>query len=147
LKETFGIVFNRLYTIINQPVARFAEDLRRQGKWDQCLELMAGSFNPAIVRGLMCRRILNVDYRGELYDCDFNQMLRLRMTRADKPALYLWDLTPEWLEQRPIQTGFHRLACMAGNGSSCTGALSGAGHTQNVVHRAWASDLAEMMRS
>jgi len=147
LKETFGIVFHRLYTITNQPIARFAEDLRRQGKWDQYLELLAGSFNPAIVPGLMCRRTLSVDYRGELYDCDFNQMLGLRMTRSDKPALYLWDPSPEWLEQRPIQTGFHRLACTAGNGSSCTGALSGAGHTENVVHRARASDLAETMRS
>ncbi len=147
LKEKFGIVFNQLYTITNQPIARFAEDLRRQGKWDEYLELLAGSFNPATVSGLMCRRTLSVDYRGELYDCDFNQMLCLRMTRADKPGLHLWDLTPEWLERRPIQTGFHCLACTAGNGSSCTGALNGAGHPPNVAHRAGASDPVETMRS
>jgi len=103
LKETFGIVFNRLYTITNQPIARFAEDLRRQGKWDQYLKLMAGSFNPAIVPGLMCRRTLSVDYRGKLYDCDFNQMLGLRMTRADKPGLYLWDLRRNGWSSAPFK--------------------------------------------
>jgi len=80
------------------------------------------SFNPATVDSLMCRTTLSVGYRGELYDCDFNQMLDMQMTNG-KP-LYLWDITPDYLEQRAIQTGVHCFACTAGCGSSCTGALA-----------------------
>jgi radical SAM/Cys-rich protein len=122
LQREHGIVFHQLYTIANQPIARFAEDLRRQGKWDEYLELLANSFNPATVSGLMCRTTLSVGYCGELYDCDFNQMLDLQMKNGQ--PLYLWDISPEDLPDRPIQTGFHCLACTAGSGSSCTGALS-----------------------
>ena len=122
LGRKFGIVFDKLYTITNQPIARFAEDLRKQGKWDAYLELLANSFNPSTVDGLMCRTTLSVGYRGELYDCDFNQMLDLRMENG-KP-LYLWDIMPAFLEDRAIETGIHCFACTAGSGSSCTGALA-----------------------
>ena len=122
LGRKFGIVFDKLYTITNQPIARFAEDLRKQGKWDEYLELLANSFNPSTVDGLMCRTTLSVGYRGELYDCDFNQMLDLRMENG-KP-LYLWDIMPAFLEDRAIETGIHCFACTAGSGSSCTGALA-----------------------
>ena len=122
LGRGFGIVFNNLYTLTNQPIARFAEDLRKQGKWDKYLKLLANSFNPATVDGLMCRTTLSVGYRGELYDCDFNQMLDMQMTNG-KP-LYLWDIAPDYLNQRAIQTGVHCFACTAGCGSSCTGALA-----------------------
>ena len=121
LQRDFGIIFNRLYTITNQPIARFAEDLRKQGQWDAYLELLANSFNPGTVEGLMCRMTLSVDYRGQVYDCDFNQMLGLEIKNG-RP-LFLWDLTPQMLENRQIATGFHCLACTAGSGSSCTGAL------------------------
>jgi radical SAM/Cys-rich protein len=122
LGREFGIVFNKLFTITNQPIARFAEDLRKHGKWDEYLELLATSFNPATVEGLMCRTTLSVGYRGEIYDCDFNQMLNMQL--ANGRPLYLWDITPEDLEQRAIQTGVHCFACTAGCGSSCTGALA-----------------------
>jgi radical SAM/Cys-rich protein len=122
LERNFGIVFNKLYTLTNQPIARFAEDLRRQGQWDNYLALLANSFNPATVAGVMCRTTLNVDYLGRLYDCDFNQMLDLGLRNGK--ALYLWDVTPDWLQGQGIQTGVHCLACTAGCGSSCTGALS-----------------------
>jgi len=122
LRRDHGIVFNRLYTITNQPIARFAEDLRQQGKWDEYLLLLTNAFNPATVDGLMCRTTLSVDYRGELYDCDFNQMRGMRI-RNGKP-LFLWDVRPESFEGMPIQTDFHCLACTAGCGSSCTGALT-----------------------
>ena len=124
LGREFGIVFNKLFTITNQPIGRFAEDLRTQGKWDEYLELLAGSFNPATAGGLMCRTTLSVGYRGELYDCDFNQMLGMSMSRPGTSGLHLWDVTPELLENRAIQTGIHCLACTAGCGSSCTGALA-----------------------
>jgi radical SAM/Cys-rich protein len=121
LGRDFGIVFHKLFTITNQPIARFAEDLRAQGKWDEYLELLANSFNPATVDGLMCRTTLSVGYRGELYDCDFNQMLGMQLMNG-KP-LHLWEVTSEYFDRREIQTGNHCLACTAGSGSSCTGAL------------------------
>lgn len=122
LQREFSIVFNRLYTLTNQPIARFAEDLRKQGKLEEYLELLANSFNPSTVDGLMCRTTLSVDYRGRIYDCDFNQMLDLPL--ASDSLTYLWDLSPEDLQERSIQTGIHCLACTAGSGSSCTGALA-----------------------
>ena len=120
LQREFGIVFNRLFTITNQPIARFAEDLRKQGKWDEYLELLVNAFNPDTIDGLMCRSTLSVGYRGELYDCDFNQMLGMQLRNG--APLYLWDVTPEYLQSRAIATGVHCLACTAVAGSSCTGA-------------------------
>ena len=122
LHERFGIEFTRLFTITNQPIARFAEDLRTRGQWDAYLELLANSFNPATVEGLMCRSTISIGWMGEVFDCDFNQMLSMQM-RNGKP-LYLWDVTPARLEGWEIQTGVHCLACTAGSGSSCTGAMS-----------------------
>lgn len=122
LGREFGIVFNQLFTITNQPIARFAEDLRRHGQWDDYLELLANNFNPATVEGVMCRSTISVGWMGEVFDCDFNQMLKLQM-RNGKP-LYLWDVIPASLENWQIQTGLHCLACTAGCGSSCTGAVA-----------------------
>jgi len=122
LRREFGIVFNKLFTITNQPIARFAEDLRKQGKWDEYLDVLANAFNPTTVEGLMCRSTLSVGYRGELFDCDFNQMLGMQLKNG--APLFLWDVTPEYLENRAIATGIHCLACTAGAGSSCTGAVA-----------------------
>ena len=121
LSREFGIVFNKLFTITNQPIARFAEDLRSHGQWDEYLELLANNFNPATVGGLMCRSTISIGWMGEVFDCDFNQMLKMQV-RNGKP-LYLWDVTPTRLENWEIQTGVHCLACTAGCGSSCTGAV------------------------
>jgi len=122
LRQAFGIEFNRLFTLTNQPIARFAEDLRAQGRFEEYLELLAGAFNPATVDGLMCRTTLSVGWRGEIYDCDFNQMLGLQL--ANGRPLFLWDITPRTLDQRPIRTGPHCFACTAGCGSSCTGQVA-----------------------
>lgn len=122
LQRDFGIVFNHLLTITNQPIARFAEDLRKQGAWDDYLELLANSFNPGTIDGLMCRDTISVGYEGEIYDCDFNQMLGLHP--RDEKRVYLWEISPEDLTGNPIRTGAHCLACTAGAGSSCTGALA-----------------------
>jgi radical SAM/Cys-rich protein len=121
LGREFGITFNHLYTITNQPIARFAEDLRRQGQAEVYMSLLANSFNPATVESLMCRTTLSVGWMGEVYDCDFNQMLGMQMQNG-KP-LYLWDVTPEILEGWAVRTGEHCLACTTGCGSSCGGAL------------------------
>ncbi|HWN93854.1 MAG TPA: DUF3641 domain-containing protein, partial [Methylomirabilota bacterium] len=90
-------------------------------KWDEYLELLVNAFNPATFEGLMCRSTLSVGYRGELYDCDFNQMLGMQLRNGS--PLFLWDVRPEYLEDRTIATGVHCFACTAGSGSSCTGAL------------------------
>jgi radical SAM/Cys-rich protein len=121
LRKNYGIEFTRLFVITNQPIARFADDLRKNGHWDAYLELLANSFNPATVEGLMCRSTISIGMLGEVFDCDFNQMLKMQV-RNEKP-LFLWDVTPETLEGWEIQTGVHCLACTAGCGSSCTGAL------------------------
>ncbi len=121
-RQRYGIEFTSLFTITNQPIARFAEDLRSHGKWDEYLELLANSFNPATVEGLMCRATLSVGWCGEIYDCDFNQMLAMQMRNGE--PLHLWDVTPAMIDGLTIQTGFHCLACTAGCGSSCAGALA-----------------------
>jgi radical SAM/Cys-rich protein len=121
LLQHYGIVFNDLYTITNQPIARFAEDLRRAGKWEAYMTLLTQNFNPATIEGLMCRTTLSVGWMGEVYDCDFNQMLNMQL-RNGKP-MFLWDVTPELYEWQSIQTAEHCFACTAGCGSSCTGSL------------------------
>lgn len=121
LQRRHGVRFTRLLTLTNQPIARFAEDLRAQGELEAYLELLANAFNPATVEGLMCRTTLSVDWRGQLYDCDFNQMLGLAL--AGGPRRSLWDIAPGDLEGLPIRTGNHCLACTAGSGSSCNGAI------------------------
>jgi radical SAM/Cys-rich protein len=121
LKEHFGIVFHRLYTITNMPIARFAAWLHREGRYDDYMRLLVENFNAAAVEGLMCRRTLSVGWRGEVYDCDFNQMLEMPW-RNGRP-LFLWDVEPAAVAGRPIQTGDHCFGCTAGAGSSCTGAV------------------------
>lgn len=121
LRRDHAIEFTSLYTITNQPIARFAEDLHKRGEWDTYLELLANNFNPGTIDGLMCRNTISVGYRGEIYDCDFNQMLNLQR-RNGKP-LHLWDITPDSLANDLIITGLHCLACTAGSGSSCGGAV------------------------
>ena len=121
LRARHGIEFTRLFALANQPIARFAQDLRAQGQWDAYLELLANSFNPATVAGLMCRSTLSVGWRGEVYDCDFNQMLGMQLRNGKD--LFLWDVTPAYLTGGAIQTGNHCLACTAGAGSSCNGAI------------------------
>jgi radical SAM/Cys-rich protein len=127
MADHFGIVFNRLYCLANMPIARFASWLRRQGALADYLVLLKDAFNPATVPGLMCRNTINVSWRGEVFDCDFNQMLDLRLTGPERgnagPPLHLWEIDPETFADLPIRTGPHCFGCTAGSGSSCGGAL------------------------
>ena len=122
LRAHFGIVFNQLYTITNVPVSRFASYLRHHGQLQQYLDLLVASFNPHAVAGLMCRDTINVSWTGEVFDCDFNQMLKLQW-REEGRGLSLWEIDPAQVENREILTGDHCFACTAGAGSSCGGAL------------------------
>jgi radical SAM/Cys-rich protein len=121
LKKNFDIDFHRLYTLTNMPIGRFASWLKHSGKLDAYMQLLIEAFNPASVTGLMCRNTLSVGWRGEVYDCDFNQQLGMRWKNA--APLFIWDLDPERLEGRPIAMDDHCFGCTAGSGSSCGGAL------------------------
>jgi radical SAM/Cys-rich protein len=123
LRAHFGIEFNQLYTITNLPIARFASWLRHNGKFAEYLELLANAFNPATVEGLMCRDTINVSWLGEVFDCDFNQMLQLPVENDTGKTVHLWDIDPHSLEGRPVRTASHCFGCTAGAGSSCGGAI------------------------
>jgi len=123
LRTHFGIEFNELYTITNLPVSRFASWLRHNGKYESYLELLVGAFNPSNVDGLMCRDTVNVSWLGEVFDCDFNQMMKLPMPGGANGVRFLWDLDPQSLEGQPIRTAEHCFGCTAGAGSSCGGAI------------------------
>src|SRR6266550_5430586 len=122
LKNHFGIVFNNLYAITNLPIARFASYLRHNNKLEEYRQLLVDSFNPPTVSGLMCRNTISVGWTGEVFDCDFNQMLKMNWRNGNGP-LHLWDLDPAAVENREILTGNHCFGCTAGAGSSCAGAL------------------------
>jgi radical SAM/Cys-rich protein len=121
LKQHFDIDFHRLYTIANMPIGRFASWLRHNGKLEAYMQLLIDAFNPASVAGLMCKNTLSVGWRGEVYDCDFNQQLGMQWKRG-KP-FYLWDLNLDHVKDSPIALGDHCFGCTAGQGSSCGGAL------------------------
>jgi radical SAM/Cys-rich protein len=121
LKKHFDIDFHRLYTLTNMPIGRFASWLNHHGKLDAYMQMLIEAFNPASVGGLMCQNTLSIGWRGEVYDCDFNQQLGLQW-KSGAP-LFLWDLDPERLEDHPIAIDNHCFGCTAGSGSSCGGAL------------------------
>ncbi len=119
LAQDFGIVFNRLFTITNMPIKRWAVWLHQQGKHEQYMQLLVDSFNPSAAAGVMCRNTVSVGYDGRLYDCDFNQMLELD---AGNRRQSIWDIdTLADLQNNPIALDDHCFGCTAGAGSSCGG--------------------------
>jgi radical SAM/Cys-rich protein len=120
-----GVRFDRLLTITNMPIARFAHQLHQWDKYADYMGLLVNHFNPGTVEGLMCRALVSVGWDGQLYDCDFNQMLDLPIGPAGaRRALTVWDIDDlETLAGTPIATGAHCFGCTAGAGSSCGGAL------------------------
>ncbi|GAB6067358.1 arsenosugar biosynthesis radical SAM protein ArsS [Methylothermus subterraneus] len=120
LKERYGIEFDRLYTLTNLPIQRFARVLRREGRLKEYVALLRAHFDPGNLKGLMCRTSLSVDFQGYVYDCDFNQMLKLPLRGAKHR---LRELDPKALPGAPVAVAEHCYACAAGQGSSCTGAL------------------------
>lgn len=124
LAEDFGIVFNQLHTITNQPIARFGSTLVSKGQFNDYMTLLRDNFSQANMAGLMCRNTVSVDWQGYLYDCDFNQMLDLPMEVVARDRSHLRDLLGANLTNRPIATRDHCFACTAGQGSSCGGALA-----------------------
>jgi len=121
LLADFCVVFDQLLTITNMPIARFLGDLRRRGEADAYQRLLLESFNPATVEGLMCRQLLSVGWDGQLFDCDFNQMLGLAPPGGPRTIFELGQ-AGAW-DGLAIATGAHCFGCTAGAGSSCGGAL------------------------
>ncbi len=131
MKEHFGIDFDSLFCIANMPIARFASYLKRNNQLQDYMQTLREAYNPATVEGLMCRNTINVSWLGEVYDCDFNQMMKLPTLINEgsedfdkNEPLYLWDVDPETFAEVPIRTGNHCFGCTAGSGSSCGGSLT-----------------------
>jgi radical SAM/Cys-rich protein len=123
LGERYGIVFNRLYTLANMPIQRFGAILISKGEFDRYLELLQHAHLEANLDHVMCRNLVSIDWRGYVYDCDFNQMLDLPLHHAARERVHLSELLDAEIEGDPIQVAGHCYGCTAGQGSSCGGAL------------------------
>jgi radical SAM/Cys-rich protein len=122
LGKQFGIVFNRLLTITNMPIKRFAHELHRDGEYEAYLGLLVNHFNVDNVPDLMCRHLVSVAYDGTIYDCDFNQALELLPAGPRRTIFDVDDLGD--FDGEAITTAEHCFGCTSGAGSSCGGALS-----------------------
>jgi len=123
LGERYGIVFDKLFVLANMPIQRFGASLLGKGDFDGYLQLLQDAHLDANLAGVMCRSLISVDWRGFIYDCDFNQMLELPLQRGARERLRLADLIDEDLAGNPIRVAGHCYGCTAGQGSSCGGAL------------------------
>lgn len=123
LKAHFGIEFNQLFTLANMPIQRFGSTLISKGQFGSYMQLLKENFNAATLPDLMCRNTLSVNYLGQVYDCDFNQQLKLHAGSAVEPR-HIRDYLDLDLKGLPIKVADHCYGCTAGQGSSCGGALS-----------------------
>jgi radical SAM/Cys-rich protein len=123
----FGIRFDHLFALTNMPIQRFGSTLVSQGTFASYLQLLKGAYRADNLATVMCRSQVSVDWQGDLYDCDFNQMLGLpARLRGGGPA-HLRDLLEQDGSGAPIAVAEHCYGCTAGQGSSCGGALGAAG--------------------
>jgi radical SAM/Cys-rich protein len=125
LGDRFGIVFNALYTLANMPIARFGSALISKGQFNEYMALLRGAYREQNLEAVRCRGRVSVDWRGTVYDCDFNQMLGLPLRIAGRPRVKLEDLIGLDLDGNPVTVRDHCYGCTAGQGSSCGGALGG----------------------
>ena len=123
LGERYGVVFNRLYTLANMPIQRFGAILVSKDEFGRYLELLQHAHVDANLASVMCRSLISVDWRGYVYDCDFNQMLDLPLRHDARERVHLADLLEGEIEGQPIRVAGHCYGCTAGQGSSCGGAL------------------------
>ncbi len=121
LKQRYAIDFDRLLTITNIPIKRYARFLLKLGKLEDYMRLLSDSFNPIAFDHVMCRSLLSIGWDGAIYDCDFNQMLDLPAGAA-KQTVWSIDSFDTFRNQR-IAVADHCYGCTAGAGSSCGGAV------------------------
>lgn len=134
LHDDFGLQFNQLFTITNMPIKRFGGMLLAKGEYDSYMQLLKDNYSQSNCDTVMCRQLLSVDWRGYLYDCDFNQILDLPISSAalergcviasDRSRPHLSDLLQSDFSAQGITVGEHCFACTAGQGSSCGGSLN-----------------------
>ena len=122
LKRKYDIVFNHLFAITNLPISRFLEYLLESGNYQEYMQMLVDAYNPGTVMGLMCRNTISVSWEGYLYDCDFNQMLDLKV--STKQSQHINDFDIEALNQRTVVLNQHCYGCTAGAGSSCGGEIT-----------------------
>jgi radical SAM/Cys-rich protein len=122
LASRYGIVFNQLFAITNMPISRYLDYLLSSGNYSRYMDKLISAFNPASVQNLMCRNTLSVGWDGYLYDCDFNQMLDLKVCTENSQHISGFDF--ELLKNRNIVVKQHCFGCTAGEGSSCGGSLT-----------------------
>ena len=122
LGDNFNIVFSNLLAITNIPINRFAHALKRDGELDDYQHLLVSNFNSSTVENLMCKSLINLDWEGRVFDCDFNQMLEIPM--SGEQERFLWDIEIDQVAGAPIATNRHCFGCTAGSGSSCGGVLA-----------------------
>ena len=120
LRAGFGVVFNELFTMTNMPIKRFADQLHKQGRLAEYMQLLVDSFNPQTVDHVMCRSLVSVAHDGALHDCDFNLALALPLWRGVRgSAVSVWDVDSlDELTGEAVRTGNHCFGCTAGMGSS-----------------------------
>ena len=124
LEERYGVVFNHLYVLTNMPIQRFGSMLVSKGQFEHYMALLKNAYQPQNLESVMCRTLISVDWRGYVYDCDFNQMLGLPLRLNGKPRVHLRQLKSDDLDGNPIVVKDHCYGCTAGQGSSCGGALA-----------------------
>ncbi len=122
LKRRYDIDFNRLYAITNMPISRFLDYLLESDNYEDYMNHLVTAFNPAAVAGVMCRNTISVSWDGYLYDCDFNQMLDLKVSDPHPQHISQFDF--ESLSTRDIVLNQHCYGCTAGAGSSCGGEVA-----------------------
>lgn len=118
LKQNFDIDFNSLFAITNMPIARFLDYLLETHNYEEYMTTLINAFNPTTVESLMCRSTISVSWDGYMYDCDFNQMLNLKVATE---GVHIRDFDFETLMNRKIVLNQHCYGCTAGAGSSCVG--------------------------
>lgn len=122
LQQHYGIQFNQLFAITNMPISRYLDYLLESGNYEKYMEKLTAAFNPSAAMGVMCRNTISVSWDGYLYDCDFNQMLDMKV--SCKESRHLRDFNSNLLAAREIVVNQHCYGCTAGAGSSCGGTVA-----------------------
>jgi len=122
LFKNYGIVFNELLTITNMPINRYGAVLLAKGEFNNYMDLLRSSYNHENLDTVMCRNLISLDWKGDVYDCDFNQMLNLPIISHNQRTIDDLLKNPN-LVGKSIATAEHCYGCTAGQGSSCGGAL------------------------
>jgi radical SAM/Cys-rich protein len=118
-RERYGVSFNHLFSITNMPIGRYLDYLLTSGNYDDYMKALIRAFNPASLKGVMCKSTISVGWDGKLYDCDFNQMLGLTIDHGAPNHISAFEMGS--LATRQIVVGDHCYGCTAGSGSSCQG--------------------------